>query len=408
MRVLIFEPDFGGHFLHFVRHMVLGLAELPVDLTVAMCSNAPGTTECNAHLADMLGISGKATWDTTFAPLPNDRRKRYQAAVERLREAVARHKPDRLYVPYTDGIGQVLGVRRTFGFPTVPRNITTEGLSLRGSFCYPRDSRNDALRARLFWAAAKRARWDIFHLLDPVVFEHVQRHDPKLARRCRLMPDPADNAPVADRFAARRELGIPQDGRYIGVVGLIDLRKGSDLLIRAFAKAPLAATDRLLLAGRQDVEIRDLLAEEPYAGLVRSGRIQCINAMIPTPQMAVAIGASDLMATFYPRHIGSASIAIRAAAGHRPVLAGDYGWLGQIVPRFQLGWTTDVADANRLPKVIAETLDKASGYVSSPLTQRYVAFNSLPNFKAHWTAGVRAAMGLPPSPELMEWHAVEG
>ncbi|MDB5328031.1 MAG: hypothetical protein JWM57_3600 [Phycisphaerales bacterium] len=403
MRILIFEPDYGGHRLNYVQHMALAFKGLPVEVVVALGSNAPGTSEYAAHVTD---LGDQVLWDTSMEPLPSRTLDYAVQSAARLRGAIARHRPDRLYVPYTDGVGQVLGLRRSMGLPTVPRNVVTEGLSLRGTFCYPQSNKKQALKARLLWEAAKRARWDVFHLLDPVVYEYVARHDPRLMRRIRLMPDPVENTPVIDRIAARRELGIPEDGRYIGVVGLIDLRKGCDLLIRAFAAAPLNPTDRLLLAGRQDVEIRDLLAEEPYAGLVKSGRIQCINRMIPTEQMSTAIGASDMMATFYPRHIGSASIAICAAAGHRPVLAGNYGWLGLIVPRFQLGWTTDVLDAAGLPKVLAQTLDKAGGYVSSALTQRYVSYNSLDNFKAHWTAALRDTLGVPQSPDLQTWQSI--
>jgi hypothetical protein len=103
----------------------------------------------------------------------------------------------------------------------------------------------------------------------------------------------------------------------------------------------------------------------------------------------------SVVCTPYPRHIGSASIAIRAAAAQRPVLASDYGWLGAIVPRFDLGWITDVCRPEIFSKSLSEALEQSRHFKPSSRSLGYVKYSSVPNFKAHWTTGLRMELGLP-------------
>src|SRR5206468_2348258 len=116
---------------------------------------------------------------------------------------------------------------------------------LRGSFAYPGGlGWRQRVQARLSWAAATAAPWSVLYHLDPLVCDRAR------PGRLRLMPDPVET-PVATGPAARadvlRRLGVPPDGRYLGTAGLLDRRKGVDLLIRAYADArrrgALADTD---------------------------------------------------------------------------------------------------------------------------------------------------------------------
>ena len=142
-------------------------------------------------------------------------------------------------------------------------------------------------------------------------------------------PDPVESKPRIDQGVARRRLGVPESGRYLGSVGLMDERKGIDRLITAFANAPLEPDDRLLLVGQSSLAVRDLL-EGPMADLVRDGRIVAIDRYVDNEEFSAAISALDVVCTPYPQHIGSASVVIRAAAAgarscHRPL--DGLGWL---------------------------------------------------------------------------------
>src|SRR5207244_1486991 len=69
------------------------------------------------------------------------------------------------------------------------------------------------------------------------------------------VPGPVSPVGLHEKSAARIELGLPVDGRWISSVGVLDSRKGVDDLVTAFATAKLAPTDRLLLAGRAEPSV---------------------------------------------------------------------------------------------------------------------------------------------------------
>lgn len=238
-------------------------------------------------------------------------------SVGAFRRSVERVRPGYICVPFADGLSQMLGAARPLGSRRWKRGAEAEALLMRGAFAYP----GLALRRRLYahanWRAATWAPWDAVHHLDPIIVEGARRTGNRLARSITLMPEPVEPPATADRAAARRALGIPEDGRYIGCLGIIDLRKGCDLLVRAFARARLGPADRLLLAGDHDRAIRDLLAG-PHAADVRAGRIISLDRFLSPEDFGRAVRAMDLVCATYPEQIGSASTVVRAAGRRAP------------------------------------------------------------------------------------------
>jgi glycosyltransferase involved in cell wall biosynthesis len=237
----------------------------------------------------------------------------------------------------------------------------------------------------------------------------------RLEREMRLMPDPVEPPTGATRAEVLARYGLPDHGvRYIGSVGVMDIRKGAHLLIRAFAAAAsdalppaerLRDTDLLLLAGPQDPAIQALLTGE-FRGLVESGRIRCVDRVLSAVEMADALAAMDLVCTPHQRHVGSASIVIRAAAAGRPVLGSSFGWIGYVVERFGLGSTVDESDPHRFARSLRAALDESGDFQLPVAATRFVQFHSPENFRAAWTANLRRRMGMPPAPGALTWEWV--
>lgn len=402
MRVLIFEPDHGGHRLTMVRNMLAGLLPLTGDIVVTTNQNAPQSAEFAAQLAPLanrIQIDAVLT-HIVGSPLAHARHK-----LRSFRETIRRLQPDHIYVPYADGLTQLLAVARCLGRSPIPRHVESEGLLLRGGFAYPQPNLRSAVQSQLSRRLIAIAPWTIVHYLDPIPFELILQHGGALACRSRLMPDPVEIPANSDRVAARRQLGIPEDGRYISCVGTLDGRKGIDLLVAAFAAANLAPTDRLLLLGRVAPEIKPLL-EQTFAHLVRAGRIILFDRYVSDDDLTAGVVAADLVCTPYPRHIGSASIVIRAAAAGRPVLGSDFGWIASVTDRLKLGTTCRVTDSAAFVAAMKKALDNAGAYQLSEAGRRFVEFHSLPNFNACWAARLRERLGLPPAPAERTWQWV--
>jgi glycosyltransferase involved in cell wall biosynthesis len=398
VRVLIFEPDFEGH--HFLYAALTSEAMLEVGARVVLVTSkaAPASRPFELFLAP---LRGRIEID---ASLPNAAAGNVAIARQRfadLRGSIAHHRPEYVCIPYADGLAQLMGISRLFGRRIIPRATPSAALLMRGTFVYRAGTLRKRLAARASWSAAIRCGVDRLYLGDPVVYESV----PAVAARPAVMPEPIAPPSTTDRQAARESLGVPLDGRYVACTGLIDRRKGCDLLIRAFAEAKLGPADRLLLVGQHDDAVRRLLAEDCREP-VRSGRIVSVDRFVSTDELGSALAASDLVCTPYPHHIGSASIVLRAAAADRPVLGSDFGWVKWAINRFALGSTCPVEDIPAFAAALELALRDAATHAPSPQAKRLLEFHTPTNFKRTWAAPVSAILGLPP-PALKTWEWVE-
>jgi glycosyltransferase involved in cell wall biosynthesis len=279
-----------------------------------------------------------------------------------------------------------------------------EGILMRGRFAYPAQRPRDRIFARAWLAATTRSPFDILHHLDPIPYEAIMARGGRLAARSRLIPEPVEPVQQVDRVDARRRLCLPEDGRLICCPGWLDTRKGVDRLIRAFAAAQLAGTDRLLLAGRMEPAIRSVL--DAHAELQRAGRLIAREGCLSDEELHLSMSAADLVCTPYPRHIGSSGIIVRAAALQRMVLASDFGWVGMIVARFGLGMTCDCRDDDALASALPAALARSSAFRPTDAAARFTQFHTHENFAAHISARLRQRVGTAPSTALRTWDSV--
>jgi glycosyltransferase involved in cell wall biosynthesis len=275
----------------------------------------------------------------------------------------------------------------------------------RGGFAYPSRSLRRRAFTRASWELAARGQWSRMHHLDPLVYEKTRRRNGAFGSAYDLMPDPVERIAWSDRVIARKRLGIPEDGRYIACVGALDRRKGVDLLIRAFARARCAPTDRLLLVGPQEASIAALLGGE-YAPLVGKGRIVFIDRFVTQHEFETAVLASDVICTAYPEHVGSASIVIVGAAAGKFVLGSDSGWIGTTIRRFGLGGVCRVTNLDEFASAIESSFSLAQEFVLGEAGRRFVQFHSPENFVGCWTSHARDRLGLPEAPGRLTWDWV--
>ncbi len=400
MNVLIYEPDPGGHRFTAVRMLPDALATIdsgqPLNLSLATTHAALDTEEYQLQLAPVAERF-------RFVPVPEFTRGAgsMKIASEKVRflAALVNQTPfDHCYIPYADGMLQMLGMLRLNPFFKWPRKLVTEALLMRGGFAYPGASKVSIL-ANLRSLAL--ARCDRIHWIDPLPAHYVTRHAPALDRVCNLMPDPTPYLPAVERPAARNALQLPPDGRIIGCVGRIDERKGMDKLITAFAHAKLEPTDRLLLAGRQTDGIRRLIAslDDPSV----KDRIVSIDRYLDNDELLFATSAIDLMVTPYPDFVGSVSIVARAAMAGRMSLGADTGWMGHVIPRFELGVVCDVHDEQGLVALLPQTLAASEHWSPGPAARAFLDFMSRENVLAHWSALIRSRLNCPSPMPPQPW-----
>jgi glycosyltransferase involved in cell wall biosynthesis len=387
-RCLIYERDVTGHRLQHVRHLTEALLEVGCEVVVALQSDAPDRDEYKVHLAPL---------ESHFQlrhDLISQQGADYSSIARRVDEllgTITLERPDWVYIPYADMMTQAAAVRSLLHGSRDFRATPIEGQVMRGRYAYPADS----LRGRIGSAASRwltqRSPWRVTHLLDTWVYNNLR--GTASVTEFRLIPEPVEPLPQVDRIEARRLLGIPTSGRYVATTGLMEPRKGIDLLLAAFARAKVQQDDRLLLIGKMHKAIRDLISRD-YQSLLNAGRIVVVDRYVSDFELGCGFMAGDVLVTPHPCQVGSSGTLVRAAAALRPIIASNFGWVGWVTQQFELGACVDVTDPMAFATAIESTLNYTAVWRRGEKAARFCQYHTVKNQKAHWLVSLARDRGL--------------
>jgi glycosyltransferase involved in cell wall biosynthesis len=401
MRVLVYEQEFGGHYLKYVADILPSLLELVDDVVVAITPRGAASSEFREFLAPFVGqVDFQSSLPEGNPELSLRGRLRL---LENLQAAVRTFRPDYVLVPSGDGVSSAAGMLRPFGRGGLPGRVPSEvgihygyGLKGIGAKNYLKD---------LFYLQTQRlSPWVKIHYVSVTNFEWVCSHGGALANRARLLPHPVRGSPRYSKQECRRRLGVPEDGRYIGLAAVLDTRKAIPELLAAFKRAT-GEGDRLLMAGRLAPPFTQLIAAE-YGDLVRQCRIIVRDGYYDDVTQDLILGALDVACSPYRRFGQLSAAMLNGVAAGRPVLVNEFGWMEAMVRRFGFGWTCAIHDPAAFASAIRHALDQAPDYCESEATRRLLEFHAPENFGRAWVQGIRETLGRPPQSDLAPWSAV--
>lgn len=402
MRVLIYEPNFKGH--HFVQLALIveAAATAGAEVTVALTKAGRASEEFRVALAP---ISSMAHFDAWIDDGPPAGPRAAMFRTGALQASVRRARAEHVFVPYGDNLTVGLTVRRVLGQRIAPRGVPVEVLYHASGLASAGKGRGHELMREMNFAAALRLPFDHNHHVDPRVLERIAGMGrPALAAKWSMMPDAVEAPEPRSKIQARAKLGLPEDGFLLGTAGVIDTRKGCDLLLRAFKAAKRPASTRLLLIGPHSQELRALITGE-FAHMVSRGEIISIDSFVPTDDLMTGIQAMDLVCTPYPQHAGPASIAIRAAAAGRPVLGSNIKWINHIIPIVKLGEVFEIRDEQAFVRAIERSFETVGAWTPAEITRRFAEFHSTVNYQRTWMKRLRSRLGLP-GEDIRTWSWV--
>ena len=403
MHVVIFEPCPRGHRFTYVKHVVNALASLPVKITLA---TSPGAGACETFPEQLAPLASR--FEIVERYPESDPAGKFAFgwnSASTLVRAATDLRPDHIISPSSDGVVEMLGAKRLLLQAPAFSRTELEAMIMTSSWAYePRSTPRRFAKRRAWAALVGSSSVRTLHVIDPLLMRAIRAFTPRIASRTVLSPDPVEAVPTVSKSEARKRLGIDEGGRIIACVGRLDERKGVDILIRAFKAASLQHNDRLLLVGTHMPEINAILRGEA-ADLVRAGRILSRDGYVTDEQMVLAIAAADLIGVTYRRHLGSASILIRAAAQGRPILSSDLGWPGETCQRFALGTACAVRDPDAVTRALRDALESSTDFKPHPAAARFVQFHSLENAHAFWAQRTRQRLNLPDPnpPRTWDW-----
>ena len=397
-KILVFEREHRGHRFSAVRVLIEALLVLQnaterklviVLATTAAACESEEFAEQLAHLADRFETRLIGDDRLTGSGLQGAKQK-----LDNLLKLVRTEHFDHLYLPYGDGLLQLLALRLLVPGARWPRHLVTEAIVMRSNFGYP----DVSLKSRI---ASVVAMWcpriDRLHLIDPIPYESIANRWPSLMQRINLMPIPiAPGVPIA-QAEARKSLGLPLDAKLVVCVGVIDERKGVDALINAFLALPANEERRLVLAGRHSPKVLAILNQTPGAPIIS------INRYLSDDELNCYVNAADIIAAPYPNFVGSASIVIRACAAGRVCLASDSPWMQRVVEQFDLGLTINPRNQTAMTAGLTQCLSLSDHFALSQQAEALLAFSNMNNIATHLTSLLYDRLAIRRARDVLLW-----
>ncbi len=401
MIVQIFEPFGGGHHTKYIRALLPALIRLReqgyvrkvVVTTSAAHRDSPAFRDQLAHYA------ADVDFDVSLPPFVF-KMNASGAIAGALLDSVARVRPDYLISTTADIQSVALASRAVLRARSLPKSIHSVGIFHAG-YGDMAQRPNDRLKDAVYRFAWRFSPWSQVHTVNPMLYESLEQRE-RDAGRLRVLPHPVERLGQIDKAVARRTLGIPVEGRYIGCIGTGDRRKAIPELLHAFRAAASGPRDRFLLAGRLEERYRALIARE-FFDLVRAGRLIVIDRYLTTAEHAAGLCAVDVCAVVYYPKPGLSANLLEAACAGRPVVAGACGYTGMAVERFGLGWTCDVRNRDALAATIRTALAESVEYRAGAKVARLLAFHDPENYAGTVLGPLYERAGLPP-PQTRTWE----
>jgi glycosyltransferase involved in cell wall biosynthesis len=366
-RILIFNNAVGGHHPIYLKYLIEYWCEhrLPGQLCLLV---SPFLLEKHS---DILKPSIVAKYGVQFFPMSEQDHAQILSQKSFVRRAIEEWKIIRRYVRelkithcFLPGIDQFL-LLFALGYRI---ECPVSGIYLRPTFHYPDFGNQDTslkekiryLRQKaLLLRALRHPKLKYLFCLDPLAVEHVQKKygSTKLIH----LPDPVHQYKTNSSYRnlLKQKLGISEHQKVLLLFGALNQRKGIYQVIDALKK--LSDQHRaklcLLLVGAVSSSERSRLKAEIEE--LPSTQILLHDEYVSESQVVDYFDASDVVLAPYQKHVGMSGILLIAAAMQKPVLSSDYGLMGELVRRYQLGVAVDSTDPSQIANALTDFLSKS-------------------------------------------------
>lgn len=397
-RVLLFELSIGGHYPEYVSHIV----KYWCDRSLPGILNVVVVPEFIEQHSEVVAIGERSQIDNVnFISLTPEERsglKPYRSGINRTIRALQEFDlivkyakkldTNRIFIPYFDTRMLPIALGKTLP-------CAFSGIYFRPSFHYPHLNTNypSSWKDRLQYLREKiilskilsNKQLKTLFCLDSLAIEYINQIGKQ--EKAKYLPDPVKtyhSLSSSELEKIRRRLCIEKHRQVYLIFGDLNQRKGVEQMLAAISLVSQQLTSKLclLLVGSMSGAKYDRFQIE-RAKLCSSLPVQIIheNQYVPESEIQNYFELADVVLALYQRHVGMSGILNRAAVAQKPVLSSDYGLMGEITRRYQLGMTVDSSNPEQIARKLTEFLTNAAEqYSNSQKMSEYAARNSVENF----------------------------
>ena len=355
-KIMLFDLKFSGHHANYIRHLIRywGDNQLAGQLDIVV---SPHFIKRHQDVVELINQYPKSA--INFVPISMQESATIEAdktafgrAVRNLREwhllckYVAFLKAEHCMIMYLDTCELPL----TLGFKP-PCRIS--GIYFRPTFHYStfagyRSSRKEWLqqcRERLFLhQTLQNPKLHTLFCLDPLVDQTIK----KLYPDARAIPlaDPVEipDLSLLQPQTLREKHKIHPDKTVFLLFGFIDERKGIYQLLDTLRSLSSEVCQQLciLIVGQANPDEKaDICTQIDSLCQIQPVQIIPHLKFVTEEEVCSYFQLADGVLALYQHHVGMSGILLLAAAAGKPVISTDYGLMGELVKRYQLGLAVD-------------------------------------------------------------------
>lgn len=373
--VLIFAPWCYGHHPIYLSHLINYWCEhnLSGFLTVLV---TPSFLEEHSDVVNLIPNNCRGT--VQFFPIQTEEQRNLEIKSSGLDRAFQQYQ---LIWKYTAALKVNQGLILYFDSCQIPLVLglkfpcPVSGIYYRPTFHYSQFSRSQKLsrqerlqqwREKVFlYRIQQNPTFKTLFCLDPFAVEPINRLGRN--RKATFLPDPvqlhstlSNHADLAELQTLKQELGFLSGRRTFLTFGrLADSRKGIEQLVMAVSLLPdeLCQQLCLLFVGEPDQTAQEQL-ESWLVPLQMRKPVHIVRKYGFLPESAVPsyFQLADAVMAPYQRHVGMSGILLQAAAAGVPVLSSDYGLMGELSRRYNLGLAIDSTKPEEIAKGLTRLL----------------------------------------------------
>lgn len=267
----------------------------------------------------------------------------YYSNFKRIYKSIKCTHVDHVFVPFLDYMLYSISI---FGSPFGECGFS--GISMRPDFHYakmklrvPR-GKGLWLKEFMFDRLLSVKKLTSLLTLDQALYIYYKTNK-QGSNRLKFLPEPVTllEQDKSIEVVIKNKLGINDSIRNILVYGSLTLRKGVKGLLDALSVFSDEEKFRVILAGKANSEVSELIEDPSYLKLIEDGKLIFLNRYISSEEESVLFSNAYICWLGYIGHYRASGVLIQSAKYGVPLIATTEGVIGWQVEKYSIGITVD-------------------------------------------------------------------
>jgi hypothetical protein len=223
--------------------------------------------------------------------------------------------------------------------------------------------RDDWIRTQLYRKALRDPSLHRLLTIDPTMMDFAaSSFSHREKNRLTYLPDPSLEHELPARAASRAELGVPDEAHLVLLYGSLAARKGVAQLIHAATTPRCPMSIHVLLAGRQDGKVKQLLQDTDAKALSASGRLHVLQDYLDDRLERTVLSAADSMWLGYSGFYRMSSVLVLAVRHGLPCIFTQEGIIGYLGRKFAVGPEINPGKIETVVQALASLVNEPQRY----------------------------------------------